>query len=327
VLRKERQVIRRDFLQVSWTDELEDDVRNLVRLAVAEDLGARGDLTSQCTISDRATGKASMVARRGGTLAGILTVDVILSELSLDVQWTRLMTDGAVLQAGSVLGCLQGRVRDILSVERIILNFVGRLSGIATLARRYVEAVQGTSARIYDTRKTTPGWRRLEKYAVRCGGGYNHRLGLDHAVLIKDNHLAWLATELGCSPEHATRMAIRRAREYFRAGLGHAGQDWPQVILEIEVDSLSQFESVLCENPDIVLLDNMSPEELRKAVNLRNQVAPQVELEASGGVTLENVRAIAETGVERISVGALTHAAPWLDIALDWETPRLSESG
>jgi len=316
--------MRWDFLQVSWTRELEDDVRNLVRLAVVEDLGERGDLTSQCTIDETAVGKASIVARKAGTLAGVLTIDVILGELSLDVQWTRLLSDGAVLQEGSVVGHLQGRVRDILSVERLLLNFVGRLSGIATLTRRYVEAVQGTPARIYDTRKTTPGWRRLEKYAVRCGGGYNHRLGLDRAILIKDNHLAWLATKLKCSSEHAAQIAVRRAREYFRMVVDDAGQDLPQLILEIEVDSLSQLENVLEERPDIVLLDNMSPDELRKAVRLRNQIAPEVELEASGGITLENVRDIAETGVERISVGALTHAAPWLDIALDWEMPNPS---
>ncbi len=222
-----------------------------------------------------------------------------------------------------MLGRVQGRVRDILSVERLLLNFVGRLSGIATLTHSYVSAIQGTNARIYDTRKTTPGWRRLEKYAVRCGGGYNHRLGLDRAILIKDNHLAWLADQLHCSLEDAAKMAIRRARECYPGNPALARQDQIDMIVEIEVDSLSQLESVLCENPDIVLLDNMSPEELREAVSLRNRLAPYVELEASGGITLENVRAVADTGVERISVGALTHAAPWLDIGLDWESRSL----
>ncbi len=311
-------MIKRDFLQVSWDQQIEDDVRRLVQLAIAEDWGERGDVTVQCTIPETATGKAAMVSRKRGILAGVLTVEVILAELSLDVQWKSLLTDGASLEKGTVIGRLQGRVRDILSVERILLNFVGRLSGIATLTHSYVSAVRGTKARIYDTRKTTPGWRRLEKYAVRCGGGHNHRLGLDRAILIKDNHLAWLAEELQCSLEDAAKIAIRRARELYPGHPIPSGQDPADIIVEIEVDSLPQLETVLCENPDIVLLDNMSLEELRQAVLLRNQLAPHVELEASGGVTLENVRAVAETGVDRISVGALTHAAPWLDIGLDW---------
>lgn len=308
-----------DFEQITWTQEIENDVRQLVRLGKAEDLGERGDITSQCTIPETAVGTAFVVSRKPGILAGIHGVSIILEELASDVQWTGRVSDGAILQKGMVLGELSGRVRDILCAERLLLNFLGRLSGIATMTGQFVNAVRGTAARIYDTRKTTPGWRRLEKYAVRCGGGYNHRLGLDRAILIKDNHLAWLARELNCSSEHAAKMAIRRARETYR-GMANGGvKGLSHMILEIEVDSLSQLKGVLCERPDIVLLDNMSPAELAQAVKLRNEFAPQVELEASGGISLANVREIAETGIDRISVGALTHAATWLDIALDWE--------
>jgi nicotinate-nucleotide pyrophosphorylase (carboxylating) len=314
-------VIGRDFEQIIWNQEIEDDVRQLVRLGKAEDLGQRGDITSQCTIPQAAVGEAFLVSRKPGILAGIPVVRIVLEELASDVQSVTQAHDGAILQKGCVLGQLTGRVRDILAAERLLLNFLGRLSGIATLTGQFVHAIRGTSARIYDTRKTTPGWRRLEKYAVRCGGGCNHRLGLDRAVLIKDNHLAWLARDLDCSFEHAAEMAVRRAREYHYGPVGQGVPGPSNVILEIEVDSLSQLEAILDEGPDIVLLDNMSPAELSQAVKLRDRIAPHVELEASGGITLENVREIAETGIDRISVGALTHAAPWLDIALDWELP------
>jgi nicotinate-nucleotide pyrophosphorylase (carboxylating) len=191
----------------------------------------------------------------------------------------------------------------------LLLNLVGRLSGVATLTRRFVDAVQGTPARIYDTRKTTPGWRRLEKYAVKCGGGCTHRTGLFDAVLIKDNHLAWMQLRPGD--------AVRRAREFLRATLRDPAQA-ETMLLEVEVDTLEQLEDALPAGPDIVLLDNMSLEQLRAAVARRNAVDPGIELEASGGVNLRTVRGIAETGVERISVGALTHSAVSLDVALDW---------
>jgi nicotinate-nucleotide pyrophosphorylase (carboxylating) len=203
---------------------------------------------------------------------------------------------------------------------------VGRLSGVATLTRRYVEAVAGTKARIYDTRKTTPGWRRLEKYAVRRGGGWNHRGALDQAVLIKDNHLAIMGqvanhvgqvANLSYADETPRRLtpagAVLRARQFVAQ---HAGD--PTMVIEIEVDTLEQFDAVLPARPDVVLLGNMNPAQLRKAVARRNAAAPTIELEASGGVDLSTVRAIAETGVERISIGALTHSAIGLDFGLDW---------
>ena len=204
----------------------------------------------------------------------------------------------------------------MLAVERPLLNMLGRLSGIASLTRRYVDAVSGTPAGIYDTRKTTPAWRSLEKYAVRCGGGRNHRAGLFEAVLIKDNHLA-LGAELrpqargGFSPAEA----VLKARQFLSERSGDASR---QAIVEIEVDTLDQLDEVLAVKPDLVLLDNMGPAMLREAVAHRNARSPAVELEASGGIDLGTVRKVAETGVERISVGALTHSAVSLDFGLDW---------
>jgi len=187
---------------------------------------------------------------------------------------------------------------------------LGRLSGIATLTRRYVDAVQGTNAQIYDTRKTTPGWRQLEKYAVRCGGGNNHRAGLYDAVLIKDNHLA--LGRQGNEP-FTPAEAVIRTKEFLRK------RSACLPIIEIEVDTLEQLREVLPTGPDIVLLDNMAPPQIVEAIHIRNSLNPNVQLEASGGITLETLRSIAETGVERISVGALTHSAVSLDFGLDWE--------
>jgi nicotinate-nucleotide pyrophosphorylase (carboxylating) len=209
-----------------------------------------------------------------------------------------------------------------LTSERTILNLLGRLSGIATLTRQYVDAVAGTKARIYDTRKTTAGWRRLEKYAVGCGGGHNHRTGLYDAILIKDNHLAVGRDEVG-SAGFSPAQAVRKARTFLAqqmAGEVPRGAPDPQMIVEIEVDSLAQLMEVLPERPDIVLLDNMTAELLREAVAIRDASGGAAELEASGGVNLQSVRAIAETGIERISVGALTHSAVNLDVALDWRS-------
>jgi nicotinate-nucleotide pyrophosphorylase (carboxylating) len=223
--------------------------------------------------------------------------------------------DGDVISAGQTLATLSGPARSLLTSERILLNLIGRLSGIATLARKYVDAVAGTNARIYDTRKTTPGWRRLEKYAVHCGGAHNHRTGLFDAILIKDNHLALAAQAQGTGHLTAAE-AVRRARDFVASM--KAGQRGVPLLIEVEVDTFAQLAAVLPENPDFVLLDNMNAEQLRHAVELRNSAAPSVELEASGGVNLTTVAGIAASGVERISVGALTHSAVSLDVGLDW---------
>jgi nicotinate-nucleotide pyrophosphorylase (carboxylating) len=276
----------------------------LIALALAEDLGQTGDLTGAATIPSDALGRARFVARAPGVLSGMSVVARLLEGFELLTQWRALRADGEGLERGSVIGELSGAVRSILSLERTALNFLQRLSGIATLTARFVAAAQGGSARILDTRKTTPGWRALEKYAVRCGGGCNHRMGLYDAVLIKDNHLAWLGQS---DPRDDIAAAVASARAYAPFA----------TVIEVEVDSLEQLDRALRCRPDIILIDNFGPAEVAKAVQRRDALAPDIELEASGGVTLESVAALAQTGVDRISVGALTHSAPALDIALD----------
>ncbi|MGD9722392.1 MAG: carboxylating nicotinate-nucleotide diphosphorylase [Pirellulales bacterium] len=306
--------VAKDFKQLEWDAALVDDCRQIVRLAVREDLDRKFDWTTIALVPSGTAGEAAIVARGEGVVAGLKAVEVALAEMDVTLHLTGAVADGASVSPGQTLATLTGPARSLLTAERILLNLLGHLSGIATLTRRYVDAVAGTQARIYDTRKTTPGWRRLEKYAVRCGGGHNHRTGLFDAILIKDNHLAVAAQALGEVTTPA--QAVERARRLARAiAAAPAGQE---LIVEVEVDTLYQLEQVLPMLPDIVLLDNMAPAELRRAVELRNRMAANVELEASGGVRLDTVAEIAATGVERISVGALTHAAPALDIGLDW---------
>lgn len=304
-----------EFRQIIWDDQLEDDCRALVRLAVREDLDRFHDLTTAALIPAGRRGSANVTMRSAGILCGIRTAEVVLDEMEISAEWSPLVADGQAVDADTTVARLTGPARDLLTAERILLNLLGRLSGIATLTREYVQQVQGTQARIYDTRKTTPGWRRLEKYAVRCGGGTNHRTGLFDAVLIKDNHLAFMADtdQCGHSPADAVRIARRQLDELFSADQRN------QVIVEVEVDTLEQLDQVLPERPDIVLLDNMTCEQLRIAVTKRDGVQPATQLEASGGVTLNTIGAIAKSGVDRISVGALTHSATSLDVGLDWE--------
>jgi nicotinate-nucleotide pyrophosphorylase (carboxylating) len=301
----------KDYYQIEWDATLEDDLRQLVRLAVREDLDREYDWTTVALVGPDVRGKATIVTRQDGILAGMRCLPVVIDEMQADIQFDARASDGQAVLANTVVAELVGSARDILTCERPLLNFLAHLSGIATLTREYARQIEGTKARIFDTRKTTPGWRRLEKYAVRCGGGVNHRTGLFDAILIKDNHLA-LAGEAGLSPTEA----VCRAREF----LAHFSAEFTNknLLVEIEIERLEQLEDVLVAGPDIVLLDNMPPDQLRQAVSRRNNVRPQVELEASGGISLENVRQIALTGVERISVGALTHSAPWLNVALDW---------
>jgi nicotinate-nucleotide pyrophosphorylase (carboxylating) len=303
-----------DFHQLDWDPTIEDDLRQVVRLAVREDLDRQYDWTTVALVSPEARGRAAIVAREAGTLAGLRAGPVLIDEMHAAVEWEPRASDGDEVLAGAVVAELAGSARDMLTCERPLLNLVGRLSGIATLTRQYVRQIEGTQARVYDTRKTTPGWRRLEKYAVRCGGGYNHRTGLFDAILIKDNHLA-LAAEQRMAPADA----VRTARDF----LAQLSSENPvgDLIIEIEVDRLEQLNDVLAAGPHIVLLDNMRPDQLRSAVARRSQIAPHIELEASGGVSLDTVREIALTGVERISVGGLTHAARWLDVGLDWRPP------
>ncbi len=307
--------VPKDFTQLEWNTTLEDDLRQLVRLAVREDLDRQNDWTTLALVNPDRQGRAAVIAREAGTVAGLRALPIVVDEMQAAIKCRPGSTDGDEVVTGTVLTELSGTARDMLTCERPLLNLLGRLSGIATLTREYVRRVAGTAARIYDTRKTTPGLRRLEKYAVRCGGGHNHRTGLFDALLIKDNHLA-LAAEENLSPANA----VRRARDFVgqMAPANFPNVDTARLVIEVEIDSLDKLADVLAAGPDIVLLDNMRPDQLREAVARRNELAPHIELEASGGVTLETVRAIAETGVERISAGSLTHSARALDVALDW---------
>ena len=299
----------RNFTQHTWRTLTNDDFIPLLEIALREDLQTVGDLTCLVLVPETAQGTATVAARHDGILAGTPLIPQILSRVDSRLTWEAQLDDSAALTLGTIVGTLKGPARGLLLVERPILNFLGRLSGIATLTKRHVEAVSGTNAQIYDTRKTTPGWRRLEKYAVVCGGGKNHRTGLYDAVLIKDNHLALGRQE---KTPFSPAEAVIRAKEFLRQQC----TDLPMV--EVEVDTLEQFRDVLPAEPDIVLLDNMSPAQIAEAVQIRSSVKPEVQLEASGGITLETVRRFAETGVDRISVGALTHSAVSLDFGLDW---------
>jgi nicotinate-nucleotide pyrophosphorylase (carboxylating) len=267
----------------------------VVRAALAEDLGRAGDVTSQACVPVEARLTAIFAARKPGLIAGLDCARLAILELDPAARFTAHVADGDRVEAGAKLASVEANARALLSAERTALNLLGRLSGVATLTRAYVDAVAATAARIVDTRKTTPGLRALEKYAVRCGGGVNHRFGLDDAILIKDNHIA------ACG---SVAEAVRRAK----AAAGHLMK------VEVEIDRLDQLDEAMAHGPDAVMLDNFSPADMAEAVRRTNRRAV---LEASGGVTLETVRAIAETGVDVISVGALTHSASVLDIGLD----------
>ncbi|MDZ4318105.1 MAG: carboxylating nicotinate-nucleotide diphosphorylase [Phenylobacterium sp.] len=275
-------------------------IEPVVRMALAEDLGRAGDVTAMACIPADARMKAGFVARKPGVLAGIDCVRLAVLAMDPQASVDLRLEDGDAFEAGAVLAVVEAEARAFLSAERTALNLVGRLSGVATLTRAYVQAVAGTKARIADTRKTTPGLRALEKHAVACGGGINHRFGLDDAILIKDNHVAVCG---------GVAEAVRRARAFA-----------PHLMkVEVEVDGLDQLEAVLgliAEGaaPDVVMLDNFSLDDLRTAVA---RVAGRLTLEASGGVDLTTVRGIAETGMDVISVGALTQSAPVRDIGLD----------
>lgn len=275
-------------------------IEPVVRLALAEDLGRAGDVTAMACIPEGARMKAAFAARKPGVLAGIDCVRLAVLAMDPKASIDLRLRDGDAFEAGAVLAVVEADARAFLSAERTALNLVGRLSGVATSTRTYVEAVAGTKARIADTRKTTPGLRALEKHAVACGGGINHRFGLDDAILIKDNHVAICG---------GVAEAVRRAKAFA-----------PHLMkVEVEVDGLDQLDAVLAlidegAAPDVIMLDNFSLDDLRAAVA---RVAGRIVLEASGGVDLTTVRGIAETGVDVISVGALTHSAPVLDVGLD----------
>ncbi len=275
------------------------EIRTAVKAALAEDIGG-GDVTTLATVPVKLTARAVMRARQRLTVAGTPFVEATFRALSRKVKIESVIRDGGSAGAGAVVLKVSGPARPILTAERVALNFIQRLSGVATLTSEFVRATHGTRARILDTRKTTPGWRRFEKYAVACGGGANHRMGLYDMVLIKDNHLAALRDE----KPNAIAAAIARAR-----------RKYPKLKIEVEADSLEQVRQALDAGAEMILLDNMSLNELSEAVTMTEGLA---KTEASGGVNLKTVRAIAETGVDFISVGALTHSALAVDIGLDF---------
>ncbi|MGH6736409.1 MAG: carboxylating nicotinate-nucleotide diphosphorylase [Methyloceanibacter sp.] len=275
-------------------------VEQAVQAALAEDLGLAGDITTDSIIPPEAMGEAAIVVRKAGVVAGLDLAEAAFKALDAEAVFTRMVDDGGRIEAGGAIAKIKGRTRALLTAERTALNFLGRLSGIATLTAAYVAQVDGTGARIACTRKTTPGLRAFEKYAVRCGGGINHRFGLYDAVLVKDNHIAAAG-------------GLKAALAMLSARGGH------MVKIEVEVDTLDQLADALRFPIDAVLLDNMDIATLQKAVALAKG---RVLLEASGGVSLENVAEIAATGVDLISVGALTHSPRNLDSSLEWAAAR-----
>ena len=305
----------KEFRQIQWDAQLEDDCRQLIRLAVREDLDRTYDWTTVALVPADSLGKATIVSRQPGAVAGLRLMPLLVDELDAELKWTGFIGDGDRVEPGTRLGELEGAARDLFVAERLALNFLGHLCGIASLTAEYVELIRGTHARVYDTRKTTPGYRRLEKYAVRCGGGFNHRAGLYEAVLIKDNHLAF--GDRTAQQRFNPAEAVSSAREFLRKTLPPEVAD--EMIIEIEVDTLEQLSEVLPAEPDIVLLDNMTPQELAVAVERRDAIRPEVQLEASGTIRRATIRPIAESGVDRISVGELTHSARSLDVGLDWD--------
>ena len=266
-----------------------------VKEALLEDLGRAGDITSEAIFNKNTKIEATLVARKWGVLCGIATALTAFQLINPEIKYDNILIDTALVNSGDIIARINGSATSILAAERVALNFLGHLSGISTLTAKYVSQISHTHAKICDTRKTTPNLRALEKYAVSCGGGVNHRFGLDDAILIKDNHIAVAG---------GVAAALRAAKQK----IGHL------VKIEIEVDTLDQLHDALSEGVDVVLLDNMSLTQLAEAVRMINK---QALSEASGGISLDTVAAVAETGVDLISVGALTHSAPVLDVGLD----------
>jgi nicotinate-nucleotide pyrophosphorylase (carboxylating) len=287
------------------TEQLTElEIEAIISIALDEDTG-QGDVTSESLIPIELTGKAILLVKEKGILAGMDVAGRIFQRIDPSLKVEIILEDGTAVIPGNIAGIISGSVLSILKAERVALNFLQRLSGIASLTARYVTEVRGTRAGIYDTRKTTPGMRSLEKYAVRMGGGVNHRQHLGDAILIKDNHIAALrATGI------TLKEIIARARANAPAG----------IVLEVEVTNLEEAQDALESEADVILLDNMAPEMMREVVKM---AAGRVELEASGGITLENVRQVALTGVNRISIGALTHSFSAMDISLEIESQTL----
>ena len=311
----------REFYQSEWNQQLAEHVAMRARDWLAEDLGHECDWTSVAVVHKSACAELQIVSRTQGVIAGLPVAEVVAQVADPQLQWQAFVADGTAVDRGTHVATLKGLTRSILSAERVLLNTLGRLSGVATATRQLVDNVAGMPCRVYDTRKTVPGWRLLDKYATRMGGGWNHRMGLYDAILIKDNHRAAMAAAGIDYTE-----AVQRARTFLM-------QTFPptratEMIIEIELDTVLQTKELLqslsnlklsdCMLPDVLLLDNMSPAQLSECVALRNALQPAILLEASGGIRPETVAATASTGVDRVSTGWPTHNAPWLDLGLDW---------
>jgi len=297
------------------------DCVKLIEMALAEDIGAANlkegrDCTTDSIVPGSVTASAAFVSRASGVVCGVEVAKLVIDRHALTLKLDCKLNDGDPVEPGQTIAVISGPAAEILVLERTCLNFMCRLSGISSFARQYVQEIKGTNACVLDTRKTTPGWRRLEKYAVACGGGENHRMGLYDAVMIKDNHLAFRRSQA-----ENKSLTIPNAIELVRKWIDDHADSLPngrQTVLQLEVDNLDQLGIALETSVDIVLLDNMTNDQLVAAVKLRDEKAPNVLLEASGGVNLTTIAGIAATGVERISVGALTHSAANFDIGLDW---------
>jgi len=274
---------------------IDSKIKRLIRLALSEDIG-KGDITSNVLVKDDLSGKAVIIAKQEGILAGSEVAKTVFQIVNPKIIFSSLIEDGEKIKKGDKVALIQGKVKCILSAERTALNFLQRLSGISTLTSRYVEKVKGTKVKILDTRKTTPGLRILEKYAVRTGGGENHRMGLFDMVLIKDNHIK----VAGGISEAVKRVKLQYQKKR----------------IEVEVRTLNEVREAVQSKPDWIMLDNMRIEDMKKAVRIVHSTSPHIKIEGSGGVNLGNVRKIALTGVDFISVGALTHSAPALDLSL-----------
>jgi len=288
-----------------------EKIRDIVQLAIKEDIG-NGDITSKIFIPDGSESEGMLVAKEAGIVAGLPVAGYVLSQIDENLIFTSNIEDGSRVKKGTIIGSVKGLTLSLLSAERLVLNFLQRLSGIATATNRFAEKIKGYGTQIMDTRKTAPGWRYLEKYAVRVGGGINHRMGLYDQILIKDNHLKTMGSE---KENGAISRLVRKAREQIENGM----------LIEVEVEDLCQIKDVVDAGVDIILFDNMEPSKIREAVDIvreieKNQDAgtgKAILTEASGNITIENVEEYADAGVDRISVGAITHSVRVLDISFD----------
>jgi len=276
-----------------------DSINLLIKLALTEDIG-KGDITTNLTIPPNKQAEAHIIAKQNGIIAGLPLISLIYKDLHKNIKVVLKVKDGAKVKKGQIIAVVKGSAHQILTGERTVINFLQRLSGIATLTNKYVQLVKKYKVKILDTRKTIPGWRQLDKYAVKTGGGTNHRMGLYDSILIKNNHLSIIG---GIHKLNLCKLVVSLP-------------NYPRLPVEIEVRSTKEFHEALRIKPNTILLDNMTPNEIKKIVQLRNKLTPKIKLEVSGGVNLGNIRKYAQTKVDYISIGALTHSAPALDIAM-----------